>query len=378
MQFMDQLNRAFGDGVRASALRDVQSGRLSGGGTAGIAARALSILIVLTPFSLLALSALLFWLALWSAWFLLWGGLILSAALYLWPRRTRNTLPTLTRADAPGLFNLLDQMCDILGAPGIDGVHVTPDFNAYLAVYGKNERIVGIGGALWICLTPPQRLALLAHEVAHLANNDPARMHVTGRAMQTLAAWHDLFSPPAMIDSSTNTAYVSDGRSLFGQVVGAVFCAAVETLGWTLERLIFAQSQRAEYFADAQASTVAGVAAIRSLLHTLILAPLAFNALRDHHFDGASKVQVFELMAEALRAASPDQIAHHRAMAMGELISIDSTHPPFRFRIDLLDALGERPSSLSVKTIPWRQIENELANPIAAADRKLLDRLVVQ
>ena len=67
---------------------------------------------------------------------------------------------------------------------------------------------------MWLALNQDQRLALLAHEVAHLAQHDPARRRVTANGQTTLSGWLDLVTPPAVLDGETGTMVVIDDRAI--------------------------------------------------------------------------------------------------------------------------------------------------------------------
>ncbi|MGC1497184.1 MAG: M48 family metallopeptidase [Sulfitobacter sp.] len=306
------------------------------------------------------------------------GAILLCVAAYLRPKKSRNENPTLRVQDAPVLLELLNNIANQLGAPKIDGVHVIGDFNAYMAEFNGQERVVGIGAPLWLALDDDERLALLAHEIAHLSNNDPARMQLTGSALQTLSRWLELFSPPSIIDHDSDTRIIIDDRGILAQLVGGVFGAGFAALTLAYEKLIFADSQRAEYLADVLATSVAGASAMQATLKKLILTPLAEKVLATVYYDGANEVHLFESMAAAVR--NPDATASHRlfALAIEELHSVDASHPPTRFRMEVVGVAERNDGAMFASDVNWAAIDGELFARVAAEERKLLDLVITQ
>ena len=306
------------------------------------------------------------------------GGLVLAAAIYLWPRARRNRRPTLTQTEAPVLFSLLDAITERQGGARIDGVHVTADFNAYAALYAPRTQVIGIGAPLWLALDADQRLALLAHECAHFANNDPARSELTGQAMVTIDRWCSLFSPPELYDHATQTSYVVDDRGLTGQIVGALFGGATRSLSFVFERLIFVESQRAEYFADVMAAKIAGSHAMAAALKRTMLAPLAGTALKRTRYTGANEVPVFANMAKAVRNATPEEAEPILRTAMEQLLTVDQTHPPTRFRVEVVNAVVTQGASIDASEIDWTALNAELAPFFVREEKSLLAKIIIQ
>ncbi|MEV0381997.1 hypothetical protein [Nonomuraea sp. NPDC050643] len=64
--------------------------------------------------------------------------------------------------------------------------------NASFRIYGRRRRVVEIGYPLWLILTPQERVALLAHEMAHSSNGDGRHGLVVSSAMHSLGVLHDV------------------------------------------------------------------------------------------------------------------------------------------------------------------------------------------
>ncbi|MFE1437407.1 M48 family metallopeptidase [Streptomyces sp. NPDC058739] len=78
----------------------------------------------------------------------------------------------LSRADAPQLFGLLDDIAQGTGTRVVDTVRLTDDFGIRAAPSGLRGRRLDIGLALWETLPPQQRVACLAHALGHFAADD--------------------------------------------------------------------------------------------------------------------------------------------------------------------------------------------------------------
>ena len=223
MKYFSELNNRLGKKIRDNVLIDLKRGDSIRPSKLEKITAFVATLISLTPYLICGIGAAII-LSNWeSVPAISIGCIILASGLYLRPRSFKNTQTTLRRADAPTLFSLLDNIANHLKSPPIDGVHVDSNFNAYMAEFKGKDRVLGIGAPLWLALDPPERLALLAHEVAHLINNGPARGKIASNALETLARWHDLFHPPTLINHENNTRFYYENRELIGQLFSYLF-----------------------------------------------------------------------------------------------------------------------------------------------------------
>jgi heat shock protein HtpX len=80
----------------------------------------------------------------------------------------------LTAAEVPGLFNLLADVCHRAGLrrlPDLYYVAARSDMNAY-AIGGPDGAAIVLTGGLLNGMTPGELAGILAHEIAHICNND--------------------------------------------------------------------------------------------------------------------------------------------------------------------------------------------------------------
>ena len=138
-----------------------------------------------------------------DGWFLILLGAIVAIAglwsvsrvlsLSVEPPRGREV----TRAEAPLLFDCLDELRVRCKARSFDRVFITPDFNASvieeprLGVFGWWKKSLQIGLPLLDVLNKNELRAVLAHEFAHLGKGHARLGHWVYRLRRS---WHNLFS----------------------------------------------------------------------------------------------------------------------------------------------------------------------------------------
>jgi heat shock protein HtpX len=80
----------------------------------------------------------------------------------------------LSAAEIPGLFSILRDVCGRAGLPRLPDLYHVParsDMNAY-ALGGPEAAAIVLTGGLLRGMTPAEITGILAHEVAHIRNND--------------------------------------------------------------------------------------------------------------------------------------------------------------------------------------------------------------
>jgi Zn-dependent protease with chaperone function len=196
------------------------------------------------------------------------GGLILLLFAYvLRPRlkRPERGADTVSRAEAPHLYALLDRIAASLDAAPVHTVVPTTEVNAAITLSGVRGRpILFLGIPFWDVLTPRQRVALLGHEIGHTVNGDSRHGVVIGSALRTLQQWYGVLRPdrPTLGEMPTTRA---------ARVLMFVPTFAVLGLIKLLDRLTLTASIRAEYAADGSAAQVGSTRAAVELLDVLLL-----------------------------------------------------------------------------------------------------------
>jgi Zn-dependent protease with chaperone function len=262
---------------------------------------------------------------------------------------------TLDRSAAPALFSLLDDVARVAGTSAPHTVVVDNEFNAWATTIGwRRRRVIGIGRPLWVLLSPQQRVALLGHELGHLAGTDCRDGLVVTTAMQSLSQWYRLIAPMAANESIAfqfaATPYAADraggtyrveteaGVAVFNAVMALprkVLAGYLRLLTMVAARA----SQHAEYRADTLAASAGSPAAAIGLIERLYLAPVVRTwRLRVSRRKGPFRWQE---LVDDVHAVPSRQIERMRRVGRSRRQRIDASHPSNAARIDVLTALPD-------------------------------------
>jgi Zn-dependent protease with chaperone function len=261
-----------------------------------------------------------------------------------------------TRAEAPKLYALVDEVARALDTPSIDVLGIDHDWNASWAVLGlPRRRVLTLGLPLWTALEPNERVALLAHELAHERNGDARRGLFVHGAVSALAELYFVLAP-GREDPDEPVEFVD-------AVVGALLWVVSRPL-WALllleVHLLLRDSQRAEYLADRRAASVAGTDAAVSLAEKMLLAPsLAMVAQRTAHA-GDSAGDLFDELAATIGSVPARERERRRRVARLEAARLDATHPPTAKRIELLESRRREPPRVRLDPVRAQFIDEEL------------------
>src|ERR1044072_5729663 len=113
----------------------------------------------------------------WAAIKIVWIPLALVGLvlLSLWITMPEPDGMTLTREQAPALFDLVNEVRKALDGPKIDHIMVSDEYNAYIAqipqfgMFGWLRNYLVVGLPLMHALNPGEFRSVLAHEVGHLS-----------------------------------------------------------------------------------------------------------------------------------------------------------------------------------------------------------------
>ncbi len=277
----------------------------------------------------------------WLNPFALVAGIVLLGIGYVAFPRPLDEPEVVDRAEFPALYRLADEVASDLGAHAVDGIAVDGSFNASFGRYGwRGRRIMTIGLPLFTVLDGQERVAVVAHEIAHDVNRDPARSMFVGGAVRTLVELYSFFLPQ---EASAGVEY--RGRNsevamvgIAGHIANAVLALVgylVKPLLWVFFVLMQRDSQRAEYLADALAADVAGDEPARTTLRKLHLAGVFDNLARGAVAQG-EQADILGALRRWVADAPPSEWERvERVMAL-EGTQVDSSHPPTHERIRFL------------------------------------------
>ncbi|QSB15370.1 M48 family metalloprotease [Natronosporangium hydrolyticum] len=300
------------------------------------------------------------------------GLLLVLLALVLRPRfgKLDPLLASLSRNDAPTLFDLIDRVADATGAPRPQVIGVHREVNAAAGAVGvRRRRVLSLGLPLWVQLTPQEQVALIAHELGHFANGDVRRGPLTQPALLTLgtAARVLLPNPADLARAGNPLLYLV---TLIIHLIQGLIARALWTAQLVLLWLGLRDTQRAEYLADDRATAVAGSTAARGLMDALVtsdtVAAMVARAARE-----SDEVPRWRAAAAASRQRLADQVPLRHQLSLVDDASLFATHPPTGWRRRMIEARPWRDPAIVLTEHQSAQIDAELAKHYARARRDI-------
>ena len=303
--------------------------------------------------------------------------LVLAVAMlgFAWLIRPRlGKAPTrglVSRSEAPELYGLLDQVANALTTGPPDLVVIDEEVNASWSMVGiRRQRVLRLGLPLLAVLTPQQRVALVAHELAHGRNGDVRRSMIVTSALNTLSELYRSLLPGASLLTFSSFGILDYlGRGLMW--------LAAQPIKWLLLlelHLLLRDMQRAEYLADALAAEVAGTEATTELHERLLLNSVIELTIQHAARDHLDPEQLFEAIHNDL-AAVPERERQRRLRAAAlEQTKLDDTHPPTAMRIELLQHRPPRTPNVLLDDESSHTIDLELAPQRTPIGRRLIDQ----
>ncbi len=304
------------------------------------------------------------------------GIMCLGAFWLLSPRIPRRPKGACSREQFLATYAILDRLAQTMGARRVADLHIDESFNASYALMGwRQQPVVHIGLPLFVILTPQERIALLAHELAHGINGDVSRSLYIGSAIETLLNCHDFLRHPAPGESEGNGSMVGFMVYLstwVGYWLGLALSYLPRGLAWALSHQLWHDKQRAEYLADLLAARVAGKDATISLLEKC-------------HFEGmfSHVVQTMTLNKQpeplsrllALGVATLPERERERLRRVAKLDSarLDLTHPPTPYRIELLRQTAPPGSNFELSYSTALEFEKEFLKQEERVKARLTD-----
>lgn len=340
-----RAHQRVGAKIREAALRDMHAGRVGEVSFSTRIAQGLAGVIVALPFVLMAAGIAIMAADFPNLLYIVLGAMSLGMGIYVRPRRWRLEGAFKGREDMPEMFALCDEITQRLGGKPITKVQLKSELNAY-SIDAAGERVLGMGVALWLVLSPQERVAVIAHEVSHQVNGDQARRGVLHTGLQSLERWYFLFGNSHVVDHEGYYIREHGIEDAIGGGIMAVIATGIEWVWLLLSRLSFLDSQRAEYLADGIAARAGGIKAGQSTLRKLCYAPLLEKAAREMAPARIpSGTAYFEQLCRQLIEAAPKQRAALEASCKAEGHCVDVSHPPTFERISFLEQLSKPPEA---------------------------------
>ena len=301
---------------------------------------------------------------------ILLGIVFIVMAWLVRPRLNRRPANLVTRDlnRLPAMFGLADSISDGLGAPRIDGFVIDAAFNASIWHYGLRRKVViTIGLPLFHLLERNEKMALLAHEIGHRVNGDISRGLMVGTAIDALILWHEVLYAD----------YIWEPDSGLEGLFAAPFNVAmrlVSIIPWTaaflLVHLLWRDSQKAEYYADAIAAKVAGRDPLLGLLRKLLFANCFRLSVQRTALNGGDLFAEQQSETEKLPQSERDRLLH---LEMTNL-RLDATHPPLSHLMMMLNAYATDGPQAVLSEADDARISSELADWRERIQRQAIDQ----
>ncbi len=225
-------------------------------------------------------------------------------------------------ADAPQLFNVVEEMVIASGLGKMPDVYVIPDDrpNAFAAGRKPETRVVCVTSGLLRLMRRDELQGVIAHEIGHHKNGDPALMILMGVMMGAIVMLADLFLRGMFSGGGRRSSSSSKSKSDGGQIILLVLAIALAILAPILAQMMyFACSRRREYLADASAARF------------------------TRYPEGlASALEKITVQAQGNRQASRVLAPMYIVNPMEALAAVGlfNTHPPTSNRVEILRSMG--------------------------------------
>lgn len=285
-------------------------------------------------------------------WMLIAGVLCLAAAWFVRPRIARLTYRGVARDRAPSLYSLADRVAAVLVAQPVGKIVLDGSFNASLTREGwRGSYVLILGLRLFAILNQEERVALIAHELAHQVNGDSAQSRTITLAMSSLARWYAVLRPLRL-------------------ALSLGFTEIIYLYAGLLSHLCWRTSQRAEYRADLLSTQVASTAAVLSLLDKLHLV----DVLRVTPIDPSEgdDCTIFDELRCRLAAVPDREWERIRRVERLRASSLDATHPPTAYRIALLEDTPTTTPAVVLADEEATKLADELAQIERMAHQRIL------
>jgi Zn-dependent protease with chaperone function len=273
-------------------------------------------------------------------------------------------------SETPALRALLDEIAAVLETATVDLLVVDGELNASWGVVGlRRRRVLTIGLPLFAALGAQERVALLAHELAHGRNGDLRRGMFVGSALNTL---EELYS--TMLPGESLLTHSAMGiLDLLSRFLLWLLAQPVRALLWVELHLLLRDMQRAEYLADSLAASVAGTEAAVSLEETVLLKATVEMCIHDAAHKKAAQELLFPTIRAKVRAVPAVERERVRRVAELERARLTATHPLTSMRLRLLEERPHLGRRVTLGEDASAAIDSELTARGAAVASALVD-----
>lgn len=310
----------------------------------------------------------------WPYFFAIAGGLLcLLVAWALRPRPARWPDATALATKFPTLHKTVNRVAQALGTSGVDAIVIDEQFNAAFGHAGwRRKKVLRLGLPLLSILDDQEKVALIAHELAHNVNGDPHRGFLIGSAIDALVTWSELLQP----DVIWPLGHGIRGVLMVPLNLAMLGLSRIAWLGaYVLVHLLWRESQRAEYLADYLASGVCGTDAMLSMLERAHY-EAAFSSAVQRAAVSQTSLDLFAELQRRIAEMPSREIERVRRVERLEASRLDATHPPTVCRVEFLKARRVSGRKVVLSPIDSNQLGQEFAAIQKTIQRKLVDAYI--
>lgn len=326
------------------------------------------------------------------------GLLFLATAWHLCPkfRKLEEDTRILSRSEYQNTHKVIENIAAATGAKPPDYIVASGSFNAAVGTTEvAQKRVLYLGLPLVRIMRNDELTALLAHEFGHSTNNDPSRSIITYTAVNTLIKWANLLRPvlrlwglvPIPLRGLVPLSilvfllFVAFSRLWLESIYLVITYTWITLIGFLilsrfavlclygLALVIYQDTQKAEYLADAQAARVGGTNATLSMLDKLHFSTAYRWTVQNIALYKRGDNMFNELRERILEVP---QIELERIRRVEKLTGsrLYTTHPPTVYRIELLRKHYRESPEAPVSDEAFALMRAELASlePIIQAD----------
>jgi Zn-dependent protease with chaperone function len=281
--------------------------------------------------------------------FKLIGVLFVLVGIQLRPRvgRLDRSLGLASRDQVPELFAIVDEAAAELGAPRIELLVLDDSYNSWCGRFGLRQRpVLCLGLGLWGTLSGQARIALLAHELGHLVNRDPARGLLSGQAVNTFYRLADLLNPRGLFSGVRAKYWLPERLGQIGsQLLLTPIYLLVLWIGYLMAVAAARDHRRAEFYAHALAISVGGTAAMAELLGCALFGSSVRTAVRRTN---SSDPREWHSAASRVLGERSAQLARAEQYSLRAEASLLGSHPPAGLRLRVARRWPDLPGRLVI------------------------------
>lgn len=287
------------------------------------------------------------------------------------PRFERIPKYFVTKEDFPELHNLVHRISKSLKISPPDFIVLNSEFNAAVSSVGIfQKKAIYIGLPFFMILDAQEKVALISHELAHFANNDPLRSVFISTTVNTLTQWYRIFHRDYFWNPQNGFLILISEFiiNIFFHIVSFILYICI----YIFYFLALAESQKAEYLADKLGAQISGKNAFVNLLEKSLLYPQVLIAIQRAALNKNSAGAMNEIKKE-IQNFPPRQFERIKQIAALEKSTLDATHPPTTYRIKLLHKITDYKQEITLNSAKETAIIKEIEKLYPKINKKLED-----